>query len=147
MMKSLNQFVWVALFFAVPMLSAQQKSGSSIVVQLNGIKAPIGQVLLSLFNAPEGFPTHPEKAFRWKTATVTSNSIIISLDGLPPGPYAIAVVHDENSNNVMDTDWLGLPEEEYGISNNVTGVVPPSFDEARFIVSEKRDTIRIDMHP
>lgn len=137
----------LVLLMCVQTLTAQQKSGSSIVVQLNGIKEPTGQVLLSLFRSADGFPTQPEKAFRWKTAKVTSSSLIISLDGLPPGPYAIAVVHDENSNNVMDTDWFGLPDEEYGISNNVTGVTPPSFDEARFTVTGKRDTIRIEMHP
>lgn len=137
----------IILLFAVQVLAAQQKSGSSIVVQLNGIKEPTGQVLLSLFNSADGFPTRPEKAFRWKTAKVTSSSLIISLDGLPLGPYAIAVVHDENSNNVMDTDWFGLPDEDYGISNNVNSVTPPTFDEARFTVTGKRDTIKIEMHP
>jgi uncharacterized protein (DUF2141 family) len=133
------------------MLAAQHKqkqSGSTIVVQLNGIKEPTGQVLLSLFRSEEGFPTHPEKAFRWKTAKVTSSSLIISLDGLPLGSYAIAVVHDENSNAVMDRDWFGMPDEPYGISNNVTSTfTPPTFDEAKFTVTGKRDTIKIEMQP
>ncbi|MEW5799692.1 MAG: DUF2141 domain-containing protein [Bacteroidota bacterium] len=121
---------------------------SSIVVQINGIKVQRGQVLLSLFNAEEGFPTHPEKAFRWGRAKVTSSSIIISFNGLPPGKYAIAAVHDENSNEVMDRNWFGFPDEPYGVSNNVTGTFsPPTFDEAKFTVSEKKDTIKIEMKP
>ncbi len=54
----------LVLLMCVQMLIAQQKSGSSIVVQLNGIKEPTGQVLLSLFRSADGFPTQPEKAFR-----------------------------------------------------------------------------------
>jgi uncharacterized protein (DUF2141 family) len=145
----MKKILLIVLLITIQFVSAQKKqSGSSIVVQLNGIKEPTGQVLLSLFKSDEGFPTQPEKAFMWKRANVTASSLIISLDGLPLGTYAIAVVHDENSNDVMDRDWLGLPNEDYGISNNVSGtVIPPSFDEAKFTVTGKRDTIKIEMHP
>lgn len=145
----MKKILLIVLMIAIQFASAQKKqSGSTIVVQLNGIKEPTGQVLLSLFKTGEGFPTHPEKAFRWKRAKVSSSSLIISLDGLPLGTYAIAVVHDENLNDVMDRDWFGLPDEQYGISNNVTStIVPPSFDEAKFTVTGKRDTVKIEMQP
>ncbi len=137
------------MVFVLNISFAQKKeSGSTIVVQLNGIKAPAGQVLLSLFNKEEGFPTRPEKAFRWSRAKVTSTSLIISMDGLPPGKYAIAVVQDENMKDVMDRNWFGLPAEPYGISNNATGTFnAPTFDEAKFTVSGKRDTVKIEMQP
>jgi len=145
------KFIVFILFFALQSSFAQKKQmdkANTIVVQLNGIKQQTGQVLLSLFNKDEGFPTHPEKAFRWSKAKVTSSSLIISFDGLPPGAYAIAVVHDENSNDVMDRNWLGFPEEPYGISNNATGTFsPPKFEEAKFTVTGKRDTIKIEMQP
>ncbi len=143
------KYMILLMVFALQFSTAQKKQpGSSIIVQLNGIKENAGQVLLSLFNKDEGFPTQPEKAFRWSKAKVTSTSLIISLDGLPPGKYAIAVVQDENMNEVMDRDWLGLPAEPYGISNNVSNTfTPPSFEEAKFTVSGKRDTIRIEMQP
>lgn len=143
------KYLILLMVFALQFATAQKKQpGSTIVVQLNGIKENAGQVLLSLFNKEEGFPTQPEKAFRWSKAKVTSTSLIISLDGLPPGKYAIAVVQDENMNEVMDRDWLGLPSEPYGISNNVSNTfTPPTFEEAKFTVSGKRDTIRIEMQP
>lgn len=144
-----NRSMIILLFFALQITFAQKKqTGSTIIVQLNGIKEPTGQVLLSLFNKEEGFPTQPEKAFRWSKAKVTASSLIISLDGLPLGTYAIAVVHDENSNEVMDRNWFGLPEEPYGISNNVTRTfTPPKFEEAKFTVTGKRDTVKIEMVP
>ena len=142
-------FFLITAVFTFQVIIAQQKTtGGSIIVQLNGIKEQSGQVLLSLFNSEEGFPTQPEKAFRWSKAKVTSSSLIISLDGLPLGTYAIAVVQDENFNNAMDRNWYGMPDEPYGISNNATGsFAPPKFEEAKFTVTGKRDTIRIEMQP
>ena len=145
----IKKYLLVIVLFIIQFLFAQKdSSASSIVVKLNGIKQPAGQVLLSLFNNSEGFPTQPEKAFKWAKAKVTSSSLIISLDGLPYGNYAIAVVQDENENEVLDTNVLGLPIEPYGISNNATGTLgPPTFDNAKFTVTGKRDTVNIEMHP
>jgi uncharacterized protein (DUF2141 family) len=145
----MKRYSIVMMMFILQFVLAQKKeSGSTIIVQLNGIKEPAGQVLLSLFNKEEGFPTQPEKAFRWSRAKVTATSLIISMDGLPPGKYAIAVVQDENMNEVMDRNWFGLPAEPYGISNNATGTFnAPTFDEAKFTVSGKRDTVKIEMQP
>lgn len=148
----MKKYFLIAILFSLHIcqISYTQKkaTGSAIVVQLNGIKEQSGQVLLSLFNSDEGFPTRPEKAFKWSRAKVTSSSLIISLDGLPPGNYAIAVVHDENSNEVMDRNWIGMPAEPYGISNNATGTFgPPKYDDAKFTVTGKRDTIKIEMQP
>lgn len=39
-------------------------------------------------------------------------------DLLPNKNYAIAVVHDENSSGNIDTNFLGIPKEGYGFSNN-----------------------------
>ena len=139
------------LFIVVHVVVSQPVASTSentIIVRVNGIKTQNGQVLLSLFKSSEGFPTHPEKAFKWGKAKVNASSIIISFNGLPYGSYAIAVVHDENSNEVMDTDWLGLPAESYGISNNVSNTIsPPSFEEAKFNFTGSRDTVQIEMKP
>lgn len=45
----------------------------------------------------------------------------------------MAVVHDENMNGKLDTNWLGIPKEGYGFSNAAKGVVgAPSFSAASF---------------
>ena len=146
-MKYFSMLLFIVVHVAVsqPLKPSTEKT---VVVRINGIKTQNGQVLLSLFKSPEGFPTHPEKAFRWGRAKVISSSLIISFNGLPYGNYAIAVVHDENSNEVMDTDWLGLPAESYGISNNVNStLLPPTFEEAKFNFSGSPDTVQIEMKP
>ena len=37
---------------------------------------------------------------------------------MPPGTYAVGVLHDENRNGRIDTGLFGIPTEGYGVSNN-----------------------------
>lgn len=45
----------------------------------------------------------------------------------------MAVVHDENGNQTLDSNILGVPTEGYGASNNRTyALSEPRWDESRF---------------
>ena len=37
---------------------------------------------------------------------------------IPPGTYAVKLHIDENENGKLDTNFLGIPKEQYGFSNN-----------------------------
>ena len=55
---------------------------------------------------------------------------------LPHGEYAIAIFVDANRNGKMDKNFLGIPKEQYGFSNNVMGrMAAPSFEQAKFEVT------------
>ena len=51
------------------------------------------------------------------------------IDNLKEGYYAMAIYHDENSNNEFDT-FLSFPEEKYGFSN----------DAAVFLINDNWDS-------
>ena len=54
-------------------------------------------------------------------------------EDIPPGTYALAVIHDENMNGKLDTNWLGIPKEDYGFSNDAKGLFgAPSYPAASF---------------
>ena len=54
---------------------------------------------------------------------------------LPPGTYAIGIFHDVNLNNKMDNNFLGIPVEQFGFSNNARALFgPPDFDDAAFVL-------------
>ena len=50
-----------------------------------------------------------------------NGSIICQFDSIPSGIYAISLLQDENSNNIMDMGGLFnmFPQEPYGFSNNI----------------------------
>ena len=54
---------------------------------------------------------------------------------IPPGTYAIKLHIDENENGKLDTNFIGIPKEQYGISNNALFL---DFDAASFDI----DTIK-----
>jgi uncharacterized protein (DUF2141 family) len=62
---------------------------------------------------------------------------------VPIGQYAIVCYHDENENNRLDFNDIGIPIESYGISNNVMDFGPPQFETAKFKVLDKNVTLEI----
>ena len=59
---------------------------------------------------------------------------------LKEGTYAIGFYIDKNQNEKIDTNFLGIPKEQFGFSNDVMGRFgPPSFEAASFV--HKNDTV------
>ena len=63
---------------------------------------------------------------------------------IPPGTYAIGVYIDENENEKLDTNFLGMPKEQYGFSNNARAFGIPKFEAASFII-DKYKKVQIDL--
>jgi uncharacterized protein (DUF2141 family) len=54
---------------------------------------------------------------------------------LAAGEYAVMLFHDENGNQKMDSNLLGIPTEGYGFSNEAKGRFgPPKFSEMKVII-------------
>ena len=65
---------------------------------------------------------------------------------LAPGRYAAIAFHDENGNGKLDKNFLGVPTEPYGFSNNVQGFLgPPTFDAAALDIGDGNAAIRITL--
>tara|TARA_B100000212_G_scaffold277330_1_gene216933 strand:+ start:117 stop:518 length:402 start_codon:yes stop_codon:yes gene_type:complete len=60
---------------------------------------------------------------------------------IPPGTYAVKLHIDENENGKLDTNFLGIPKEQYGISNNILFL---NFKRASFVIDDYKK-IQIDL--
>ena len=70
-----------------------------------------------------------------------------SFNKIERGTYAIAIFHDENDNNLLDKNFLGIPLEDYAFSNNATALIgPPSFESAKFSIETDTLTIHIRLN-
>ena len=114
-------------------------------IEIMGLRNAKGYVLISMYCNEDGFPTKVEKAC-WKGQETSRNGKVeILRKDLAAGTYAVAVLHDENSNLKMDTRLLGLPKEGYGFSQNPRLLLgPPSFKSAS-IQHDGNQTITINM--
>ena len=76
------------------------------------------------------------------TSPVINYSARISFDSISPGKYAIQFFHDENENQKMDFNLIGIPKEKFGSSNNVKPVLgPPKFEKMLFNLTENKKVI------
>ena len=117
-----------------------EAKGQIITVTIENIKNTNGKVLTSLHNAEtfmKGIGLESsETKIEGDTVTMTYQNIL-------PGEYAIMVVHDENDNKQMDFELNGMPKEDYGMSNNPMLYGPPTFEAAKFVLSNEDLNIKI----
>lgn len=131
-------------FFIDDRLQADTVNPASLKIVVNELDSNDGHVLVSLFNSDDGFPDKPEKAIRKARLTIKENKAWVVFSGLEPGTYAAAILHDENDDQKMNTNFLGIPKEGYGFSNDVMGSFgPPSFTKAGFIITSINKEISI----
>lgn len=117
---------------------AQQSPAAStcnLVLHIDGFRNQKGDVGLSVFNSPDGWPENNDKAFLHGPHPITGTTTTISVQ-VPSGRYAVAILHDENSNHKMDRNFIGIPKEGFGFSNNPHAfLTPPSFNTAAIAVA------------
>lgn len=132
MKKYLKSF---ALALMVTFIINNIANAAAINIQVTNIKNTRGVLRVGIINKAESFPYD---AFIGKKVPVTGKSVNIKFTDIAPGEYAIAVHHDENCNDIVDENALGVPLEGYCFSNNAKALVaPPKFKYAKF----KLDTL------
>ena len=122
------------LMMVVALVSSRQARAEALIhVEVVGLHNDLGQVGCTVFSSPDGFPTDPGKALQKTLTPIKDKKATCDFSGLPAGHYAIAVMHDENSNGKVDTNFLGIPKEGTGASNDARGSMgPPKFEDATF---------------
>ena len=76
------------------------------------------------------------------TSSVINYSSKISFDSISPGKYAIQFFHDENENQKMDFNLIGIPKEKFGSSNDVKPILgPPKFEKMLFDIYEDKKIV------
>ncbi|RED92038.1 DUF2141 domain-containing protein [Marinoscillum furvescens] len=116
------------------LLSAQT---GSLTVKVHGITEHKGNVIISLYDSESTFLKTP---IYEKAVAASASSVVVAFDELPQGDYAIAVVHDANTNGELDTRTFGIPMEGYGFSNDAPAKFGPAkYEEALFTVDDSTE--------
>lgn len=133
-------------FVGLAMLLMAHTTDNTIMLEVHGMRNSKGHVLVSVFDDAAGFPDDAARATKKLQLDIRNGKALFSLSGLPDGEYAVAVLHDENDDGKLNTNWIGLPKEGFGFSNNVMGMFgPPSFHKAKVKVSGGRVDVKLRM--
>ncbi|MBE0664118.1 MAG: DUF2141 domain-containing protein [Bacteroidales bacterium] len=119
--------------------------GNNLALTISNIRNDKGQILISVFNQPEGFPSDSTKAYRTFQIEAQAPSVSIIIEGMNPGDYAIAVVHDENCNLKLDYNLVGAPVEGYAASVANKRFSAPKFASSKFTI-ENDLNLEIEMN-
>jgi uncharacterized protein (DUF2141 family) len=120
---------------------------SNLTVMIEGLKSKQGQVCARLFAQSDGFPDRQDKAVANQCIKVSKIAAGFKFDNLAPGSYAVAIFHDANSDNKLNTGVFGIPSEGLGCSRNPRGLVgPPRFQDAVFLVVGPNNEIKIQLN-
>ena len=132
----------------LPAIAIAQTSCPGIHVKILDIRNSTGAVACALFESPAGFPAEfLHSATNIMVIRVRDTQARCDFEDIPPGTYALAVIHDENMNGKLDVIWLGVPTEGYGFSNDVKALLgAPSFSAASFPYGGDNLDLTISLH-
>ena len=123
--------IWVVS--TVAEARATDAAANSIKVIVVALHSNDGEVDCALFNSADGFPDDASKAIKKIKSKIENEQATCTFADVAPGDYAVSEFHDENGNGKLDRNFIGMPKEGVGASNDAAGHMgPPKFDDARF---------------
>jgi uncharacterized protein (DUF2141 family) len=124
-------------------LSSASGQGKLQVVVKN-VREARGTIRVGLFDKEDSFL---KDAVIGKIVTAATPEVTVVFENLPPGEYALSVIHDENENGELDSNMVGMPREGFAFGNNAMGMFgPPSFEKAKLrIENNKQSSQSIDL--
>ena len=128
----MGTLIKIAVIFILSVcgLQAQEQTSYTITVKVEGTESNDGKMLIALYNDESDFL---EKTYKGAKSNIANNECVITFKDIPEGTYAVSVFHDENDNDKLDSNFIGIPKEDYGCSNNAKGFMgPPKWKDAKF---------------
>lgn len=122
------------LLLATTGISAQSAQGVTVSVTLENVGNNQGEILAGLHTAETFMKGMGIQNFK---AEAREGALSFSFEHVPPGAYAISVLHDLNGNFQMDYEPNGMPGEPYAMSGDQVKMGPPVFSRVRFQVEEE----------
>jgi uncharacterized protein (DUF2141 family) len=132
----------------VMLLAGTGVQAGELKLELHGKGLAGNQIRVAVYSAkaPEQYPSD-DKFYRGVVSEAMTDSLTVTVPDLPPGKYAVAAYVDNNKNGKQDKNFLGVPKESYGFSNDARGMFgPPDFAEAEFEIGEVVVTKSIKLH-
>lgn len=102
--------------------------------------------MLAVYDKAETYMS--DDCIRCAEVRVNESGVVnMKISDLPAGEYAITLFHDVNGNHLLDKNFIGIPTEPYGFSNNARGLFgPPTFDAAKFVLNQTHQKIQITLN-
>jgi uncharacterized protein (DUF2141 family) len=126
----------ITLLFILFLCGKTSAQTHTLTIQIINIKNNQGRIGVAVYNSEKDFL---KKYYQVKTTKAEKGEVIIVFNNLPTSYYGVSVMHDANENDKLDSNFLGIPKEGFGFSNNAMGTFgPPSFEKAKVEVNTNK---------
>jgi len=132
------------IIFILILITATFKGFSqhTLTITVTNISSAKGVVSAAIYDSETSFLKFDE-VFLSGTSKAEKGNAKVIISNVPSGTYAVAIFHDENSNNQLDTNFFGIPKEPVAFSNATMRFFgPPKFEDCAFTL-EDSDNITI----
>lgn len=130
-------------------LGALAEEQAVLTVKVDHISSKGGNLRLALYDA-KSFGQDDGKPIVDKVVPAVPYSVSVIFAAVPPGTYAVKMFQDANKNEKFDFNWIGIPAERYGFSNNARPdwmhLAPPGFDAAKIELKPGANWTEIWLH-
>lgn len=132
--------LFLSVLLASSLVEAQEGT-ARLKVDVTGLESDRGSVRIALYGSETAFLKTPVRS---AVLPVRGGRSSWQLEALPPGEYAVAVVHDENGNGKADRGAFGIPTEPFAFSNGARALMgPPKWKDARFALRTPATEIQV----
>ena len=124
--KNILLFVFLLVITSINVSPSQNNSGK-IIIFVKGFKSNTGTARILIFSGKEkkSYPSKQKNAYGKYIVPIKNKKVTFTFENLPYGEYAISVHHDEDNNGKINTNWIGIPSEGLGASNDAKGNFGP----------------------
>ncbi len=130
----MNRHLSIALLVLAATVAAPAYS-ADLIVNVTGVRAHKGILKLAVYDSAASWDGDG-KAVAADEKTPDADEVTFRFANLPGGNVAVMAMHDENGNGKLDSNFMGMPTEGYGFSNNPKVLRKAHFDEAAVAVGD-----------
>ena len=135
----MKKIITIATFLFVfqPVISQNLQ----LKIEIQNIRIPEGQIILSYYTNEETWldEKFTDHEIKFSKESVADGKMTVAIENLEPGIYGIAFSDDENGDDKLNSNWLGIPKEGFGFSRNFkVHRRKPRWEEGKFRL--ERDT-------
>jgi uncharacterized protein (DUF2141 family) len=124
---------------------AEDAKTCNLTIKILRLETDAGKLIVALLDDPEAFDANGDPV-RDVRVDIENGEAVAHFGAIPYGTYAAKIFHDENSNDKLDTNFVGYPKEAFGFSMDAMGKFgPPSFEEAKFEVASPELELTVNM--
>jgi len=125
--------------------TAHAQSQTNLEVKVQNFKNQDGKLRVALYNNQKSYLKETFKVA--DTIVYNLNEVTVIFKNIPEGEYAISVYHDQNNNDDLDSNFMGIPTEPYGFSNNAPSRFgPASYEDSAFTLSSSNNVQIIQLN-